>query len=123
MYGSCIQWNRSMETPMIKQENVAARGIRFSVRRDGAEAARAYLYIIQNDLHPEPFGLLEDVFTLEQYRGTGLATQIVEAAVAEARRQGCYELIATRKEGKDWLDDFYGKFGFQKWGAELRVTF
>ena len=108
---------------MIKQENVAARGIRFSVRRDGAEAARAYLYIMQNDLHPEPFGLLEDVFTLEQYRGTGLATQIVEAAVAEARRQGCYKLIATRKEGKDWLDDFTANSVFRNGARSYALHF
>lgn len=39
----------------------AARGIRFSIERDGSEIARAYLYVLKNDLHTAPFGLLEDV--------------------------------------------------------------
>jgi len=107
---------------MITNKTVSAQGIRFSIRKDNIEVARAYLYILQNDLHKEPFGLLEDVYTVEKYRGSGLSTKIVDAVVAQARKEGCYKLIATRREGKDWLDDFYAKFGFKPWGRELRVN-
>ena len=55
----------------IKSKTIEAKGIRFSVVEDEQEVARAYLYIMYNDLHPEPFGLLEDVYVDELYRSQG----------------------------------------------------
>jgi hypothetical protein len=49
----------------------SAEGIRFSIRRDDREIARAYLYLMHNDLHAAPFGLLEDVYVDEAHRGEG----------------------------------------------------
>ncbi len=49
----------------VNREKLAAQGIRFSVSVNGAEVARAYLYLMHNDLHQEPFGLVEDVFVDE----------------------------------------------------------
>ena len=47
----------------VQQKRISATGIRFSLVDAGRqEVARAYLYILSNDLHKQPFGLLEDVF-------------------------------------------------------------
>ena len=52
------------EGPMqIVRSPQTACGIRFSIRSDAEEVARAYLYVMHNDLHDAPFGLLEDVAT------------------------------------------------------------
>ncbi|MEO1342069.1 MAG: GNAT family N-acetyltransferase, partial [Cyanobacteria bacterium J06635_13] len=68
----------------IKTETVKAKGIRFSIIESDREIARAYLYIMHNELHQEPFGLLEDVYVEQNYRasglGTGLVTRVIDAA-------------------------------------------
>ena len=50
-----------------------------------------------NSLHPQPFGLLEDVYVDEASRGHGLGTEIVTAVIAEAKARGCYKLVATSR--------------------------
>jgi hypothetical protein len=52
----------------IDRETQRATGTRFSVRDGELEVARAYLYVMHNDLHKEPFGLLEDVYVDESKR-------------------------------------------------------
>ena len=56
----------------FSRSSVSAEGVRFSVSENGREVARAYLFVMHNDLHEEPFGLMEDVFVDEQVRGKGI---------------------------------------------------
>jgi len=60
----------------------AAHGIRFSISGGDGEIARAYLYVMRNDLHDAPFGLLEDVYVDESQRGGGLGTTLVQEVIA-----------------------------------------
>jgi predicted GNAT family acetyltransferase len=94
----------------IRERPARAAGLRFSVDQDGREVARAYLYLAENDLHPgRPFGLLEDVFVHESARGQGLGAAIVRHAMDEARRRGCYKLIATTRHERPRVHAFYGQ--------------
>ena len=46
--------------------SVEARGLRLAIYDDdGREAGHAFLYILKNNFHTEPFGLLEDVFVVD----------------------------------------------------------
>ncbi|HBX16020.1 MAG TPA: GNAT family N-acetyltransferase, partial [Candidatus Magasanikbacteria bacterium] len=45
----------------IQQKKITTRGIKFFIKDGKKEIGRAYLYILKNDLHKEPFGFLEDV--------------------------------------------------------------
>lgn len=103
---------------------LAAKGIRFSVEKDGREVGRAYLYLLRNDLHTQPFGLLEDVFVELDYRGAGVAKELLEAVMAEAKRS-CYKLIATsRNDGtRTAVHEWYTRLGFMNYGTEFRITF
>ena len=65
----------------IKTTTVEAKGIKFSIIESEREIARAYLYLIHNDLHQEPFALLEDVYVAEDNRGRGLGTQLIREAI------------------------------------------
>jgi GNAT superfamily N-acetyltransferase len=103
--------------------SVSAQGIRFSVNSDGAEVARAYLYLMRNDLHEEPFGLMEDVFVDESQRGGGLGTQLVNEVVAAARETGCYKLIATSRDSRPKVHELYRRLGFSDHGREFRIDF
>ena len=60
----------------VERQERSAKGIRFSIRGVGGELARAYLYVMTNDLHAAPFGLLEDVYVDGSQRGNGLGHAI-----------------------------------------------
>lgn len=107
----------------VTRDNLAAQGIRFSVQRDGTEVARAYLYLMSNDLHDEPFGLMEDVFVDESQRGEGLGTNLVQEIVAAAREYGCYKLIATSRDSRPSVHELYRHLGFSDHGREFRIDF
>jgi GNAT superfamily N-acetyltransferase len=108
----------------IIERSARAEGIRFSVVQDGREVARAYLYLAENDLHPgQWFGLLEDVFVDESGRGRGLGSTLVRHVVEEARRRGCYKLVATSRHERTRVHDLYCQLGFEDWGREFRLDF
>ena len=108
----------------VQQKRISATGIRFSLVDAGRqEVARAYLYILSNDLHKQPFGLLEDVFVEEEVRQQGLAAQILQAVVETAREQGCYKLVGTSRESRPNVHRLYLRHGFKEWGKEFRMDF
>ncbi len=105
----------------ISTRNILAKGIRLSVMRDAKEVGRAFLYVLHNDLHKEPFGLMEDVFVEETTRGKGIGTELVQAVIAEAKKQNCYKLIATSRTERQTVHELYERLGFKKWGVEFRM--
>jgi GNAT superfamily N-acetyltransferase len=106
----------------ISRKSQPAHGLRFSIDEEGTEIARAYLYVMHNDLHAAPFGLLEDVFVDEAHRGGGLGTRLVTEVVAAAREAGCYKLIATSRASRPKVHQLYRQLGFQDYGLEFRLN-
>jgi GNAT superfamily N-acetyltransferase len=106
----------------IERQIRLSHGTRFSVSRDGAEVARAYLYLMGNDLHDEPFGLLEDVYVDESRRGKGIGTALVKEVVAAAKKAGCYKLIATSRKSRPKVHELYENLGFESYGIEFRMN-
>lgn len=107
----------------IERKDQTARGIRFSISVAGREVARAYLYVMSNDLHSTPFGLLEDVHVEESERGKGLGTKLVEEVIRAARENGCYKLIATSRTSRPKVHALYQRLGFEDHGIEFRMNF
>lgn len=95
--------------------------IKFSVEEDGKEVGRASLCIIYNDLHEEPYGLLEDVFVEESYRGKGYGRGLVHAVIDEAKRRHCYKLIGTSRNSRQEVHAIYEKYGLKKYGVAFRM--
>lgn len=85
------------------------------------EIGRAWLYVLRNDLHREPYGLLEDVFVEEKYRSCGLGSKLVQMAIKESKKIGCYKLIATSRYSRKKIHAWYKKLGFKDYGAEFRI--
>lgn len=111
-----------MNPTRIEREERAARGIRFSIAGPDGEVARAYLYLMTNDLHDSPFGLLEDVFVAETERGSGLGTALVNEVIGAARAAGCYKLIATSRTARVKVHELYERLGFRNYGVEFRMN-
>ena len=108
---------------LVRREATAARGIRFSIEREGVEVARAFLYLMTNDLHERPFGLMEDVFVDESHRGDGLGSTLVDEIIAAAKEANCYKLIATSRDSRPKVHGLYRRIGFSDHGREFRMDF
>lgn len=98
-------------------------GIKFEIKDGKKIIGRAFLYLLKNDLHKEPFGLMEDVFVDEKYRGQGLGSELIKAVIQEAQKRKCYKLIATSRNSKPELQKYYAKFGLKVWGVEYRMDY
>ncbi|MBU0459223.1 MAG: GNAT family N-acetyltransferase [Nanoarchaeota archaeon] len=105
----------------IKQNQISASGIKFTIERDGQEVARSFLYLMYNSLHQEPFGFMEDVFVNEEFRGQGLGTEIVKAVIASAKENNCYKLLGTSRHSREKVHTWYKKLGFHDRGLEFRM--
>ena len=96
--------------------------IKITATENDREIGRAWLYVLYNDLHAEPYGLLEDVFVEENKRGGGVGIKLVQEVIGEAKKIGCYKLIATVRNSKGEVCAWYEKFGFKNYGAEFRIN-
>ncbi len=108
---------------IIKSDETRQRGIKFAVVENGIEMGRIFLYVLFNELHSEPFGLLEDLFVEEQYRSQGVGRRLIEQALAQAKKEKCYKVICTSRYGREALHDWYKKLGFIDHGTEFRIDF
>ncbi|MEI7709173.1 MAG: GNAT family N-acetyltransferase [bacterium] len=108
-----------MDIKLTKENKSFA--IKVTAEENGKVLGRAYLYIMFNDLHKEPFGFIEDVFVEEGNRGKGIGTKLVNEVVAEAKRQNCYKVICTSRHAKTEVHGLYEKLGFQDHGKEFRI--
>ena len=92
-----------------------------ALTHDGTLTGRAYLYILRNDLHADPFGLLEDVFVDERARNAGIGAHVIKTAIHLAHERGCYKLIATSRTHRPRVHALYKKLGFSEHGTEFRI--
>lgn len=106
--------------PGVASRRIAAYGRRISVTLDGEEAGRAYLYVLTNDMHQEPFGFLEDVFVEPEFRGRKVMRELLDEVFREAHRRGLYKIVATSRFEREDVHDIYEHFGFHCWGFEFR---
>lgn len=87
------------------------------------EVGRAYLFIIKNSLHKQPYGLVEDVFVDELARGKGYGTILINEIIKTAKELGCYKLVAQSRYKKEHVHSWYLKCGFTDHGKNFRINF
>jgi len=95
--------------------------LKFTAEENGKILGSAYLYVMFNDLHKEPFGFLENVFVKEENRGNGIGSKLVNAIIKEAKKQNCYKIICTSRYENEQVHKFYNKLGFKDYGKEFRI--
>ncbi|MEX2204486.1 MAG: GNAT family N-acetyltransferase [Actinomycetota bacterium] len=85
-------------------------GARFFVAEaDGQPASVCELYVLGD------VAQVEDVNTLEEFRGRGLGSAVVLAAAAAARARGC-DVVFLIADDADWPKDLYTRLGFDPVG-------
>lgn len=88
--------------------------IKFELIEDGVQLARATGIVVRNELHKEPYMLLEDVFVQEEHKGNGYGQILVKSVIASARKRGCYKVILNCDRKNAELVGWYEKaFGFR----------
>jgi len=106
---------------MIKEKLLQSNFYKFEYMIDEKIIGRAFLFIIYNDLHQKPYGLLEDVFVEEEYRSKGIGKELIKRVIEKAKEIGCYKLIATSRFEREMVHKLYENLGFKKWGYEFRL--
>lgn len=106
----------------MTQTELTTPAIRFSETENGQEIGHVYLYLLKNDLHTEPYGLLEDLFVEEDYRKKGVGKKLIEAVITEARARKCYKILATSRHTRTEIHSWYERLGFEDYGKEFRLN-
>lgn len=107
----------------MKESLIQSTAIRLSIEREQKEVAHAYIFLITNDLHDRSYGLLEDVYVDDAYRGQGIGTELIHAVITKAKELGCYKLVATSRDSRPEVHAWYERCGFDKYGAAFRMDF
>jgi GNAT superfamily N-acetyltransferase len=95
--------------------------IKIELKKQGKQVARGFLFLIKNQQHKRPYGLMEDVFVSESLRGQGIGSRLIAEIVKEAKNRKCYKLIATSRASKPKVHKLYRRLGFKKHGLEFRM--
>jgi len=109
-----------MEFKKIYNKN--CESVKIEIEEGGAKVGRAFLYIIKNDLHDKPYGLLEDLFVEEGFRGKGVGKKLLNAILEEAKKYNCYKLTAQSRHERCPVHDFYKKNGMVDYGKNFRIN-
>jgi GNAT superfamily N-acetyltransferase len=105
----------------IQKHNLNLSGMKLTIAEKDKEIARISIIYIKNDLHDEPYALIEDLYVDENYRGKGYARQLFEAAIEEAKKSGSYKIVATSRYSRENVHNFYLRLGFKDYGKEFRL--
>jgi GNAT superfamily N-acetyltransferase len=96
----------------------------FAVVVDG-EIAGTYSLAIMDKLGKRgtPAGVVEDVAVLPALQGCGVGRAMMEHAIAECRKAGCYKLALSSNVKRGPAHKFYESLGFDRHGYSFAVFF
>ncbi len=90
----------------------------------GRVVASLALIIVPNLSHVgRPYAIVENVVVDAPERGSGYGELLVNYAIEEARRAGCYKLALTSNKGRADAHRFYERLGFRATHEGYRVEF
>jgi len=107
------------------ERQIQTKAFRLCIKDDNSkqEMARAFIFLIYNDLHERPYALLEDVYVSEQFRSKGLGKKIVKQAIEKAKELNCYKILATSRQARKLAHKMYLDLGFTEHGKVFRMNF
>jgi len=91
---------------------------------DGRIVGTLVLLIIPNLTHKgRPYANVENVIVDDSERGAGRGRQLMEYAIDEAKRAGCYKLALTSHKSRADAHRFYANLGFISTHEAYRIEF
>jgi len=96
----------------------------FVVRVDG-QIAGTYSLVIMDKLGKRgtPAGVVEDVAVSPAMQGRGVGRAMMEHAIGECRKAGCYKLALSSNVKRGPAHKFYESLGFERHGFSFAVFF
>ncbi len=93
------------------------------VLEDGATVMGTLtLIIVPNLTHQgRPYALVENVVVEESRRGDGYGERLMQRAIEEARRAGCYKLSLTSNKRRPEAHRFYRRLGLEATSEGFRI--
>jgi len=102
-------------------EEIPSKAVKISVQDGDNEAGWVLLYIIGRELCDKQYGFVEDLYVREEYRRQGHARKLIEALRGEAKKRGCYKIVACSRHGKEHVHTLFEQCGFVDHGKEFRL--
>ena len=68
-----------------------------------------------------PSGIVEDVAVARAFQGKGIGKAMMQFAINECTRQGCYKMMLSSNEKRTGSHKFYESLGFSRHGFSFRV--
>jgi GNAT superfamily N-acetyltransferase len=93
----------------------------FGAGEPGEPLAAMCTLFLDEEVNGRRVATVEEVGTLERWRGRGLASAVVREAVAEAGRWGA-DLIIVPADADDWPQLMYARLGFAAVGRQVGLT-
>jgi GNAT superfamily N-acetyltransferase len=82
------------------------------------------LLIMDNMAHlGTPSGIVEDVVVQSDFRGQGIGKKMMQFALDECRKAGCYKMTLSSNLRRDRAHHFYESLGFKKHGYSFQISF
>lgn len=106
---------------LLQTKEIAGKAKKIALSSKGKEIGRVWIHFLHNSFHERPYALIEDLFVEEKFRGKGLGSKLMKAAIIEAKKENCYKVLATSRHTRPQVHEFYKKLGFQDWGKEFRM--
>ncbi len=102
---------------------MTAQGQQVLVAEDeGRIVGALVLAIIENITRQgTPYAIIENVVVDEAARGQGHGGALIEHAIAEARRAGCYKVSLTSNKRRGDAHRFYERLGFAQTHEAFRI--
>src|SRR5450432_2190166 len=93
-------------------------GFRLLVAAVEGETVGTYALLIMDKLGKRgtPAGVVEDVAVLPGKQGQGIGRAMMEHAIAECRKAGCYKLALSSNVKRGDAHRFYESLGFERHG-------
>ena len=90
---------------------------------DGRIAGALVLAIIENITRKgTPYAIIENMVVDEAARGKRLGEALIEQAIVEARRAGCYKVSLTSNKRRSEAHRFYERLGFVQTHEAFRIN-
>jgi ribosomal protein S18 acetylase RimI-like enzyme len=86
-------------------------GIQYVAEDEGRLVGFATLYFTWGTLAAARQAVMNDLYVVEEARGTGVAEDLFRACVEESRRRGCKEMVWETADDNDRAQRFYEKVG------------
>jgi len=96
----------------------------FVAEIDDAVVGTNDLTIVPNLTHQlSPWGMIENVIVSNQYRNLGVAIALMQSALDQAQREGCYKVELISADYRTASHQLYQKLGFQENAKAFRFYF